>query len=346
MDGKQPEGTSHWRTWKVVILLLVGLIVVDVAVRAHRSLWFRFDPHPYRDHLEGCRRQRWDMLIVGGSPTGYAIDPAILAGARWHGQPLRDIYNFGLPLATAAEVFESARHGLTAPPRLLLYGVCVSDFNEDRRVPEGPQYLMNSADLVRWIGHRPGAGLWGLKQFALQRLGDVWQLFANRRGIRLWAEQCFAEACPGLAGECDADASANYCAWRYGNGYIAPANAPFRALLPEQGADGLGCFLEKYRLGAYFTYLDDLAAWTAARGIPLVLVDMPVHASLETHYPQVFERYRARLAETERAMGLPVLRPTRAALGLDDSCFGDPYHLNAKGSRRLSEWIRQALEGL
>jgi hypothetical protein len=345
MHKNQPPVSSRWRPWKVVILLLAGLTLLDLPVRANRALWSRYDPHPYRDHLEGCRRQKWDLLIVGGSPAGYALDPGVLAGTRWRGQPLRDVYNCGLPLATAAEVFETARHGVTAPPRLLLYGICVSDFNEERRVPEGSEFLMDSADLARWVRYRPESGMWGVKHFALERLGGAWQLFASRRGIRLWAEQQIAAAWPGPTGEGAADLSAHYDLWRHGNGYINPGDAPFRLIPPEQGGD-FGILLEKYRLGAYFKYLNDLAAWSEAHAIPLVLVDMPVHASLEAHYPQVLNRYRARLAKVERARRLQILRPSREALGLDDTCFCDPYHLNGQGGRRLTDWVRQALEGL
>src|SRR5207253_2785475 len=101
-------------------------------------------------------------------------------------------------------------------------------------------------------------------------------------------------------------------------------------------------FLDKYRTGSHLKYLDELLAWASARGVAVVLVDMPVTADLESLYPAAFAEYRARLAEVE-TRGVTVLRAHRDVVRLGEDKFADMIHLNADGAATLSAWLRGQL---
>ena len=75
--------------YRVLIWLAVALAGLDRVVAAQARRWDAYDPHPYRERLARCREGRWDLLVVGGSPAMCGIDPAILAGAPWRGEPAR-----------------------------------------------------------------------------------------------------------------------------------------------------------------------------------------------------------------------------------------------------------------
>ena len=88
------------------------------------------------------------MVIVGGSPTMAGIDAAVLSGTHWQGRPLLHCFNLGLPLATTAEVCLAVEHAIGPSPRLLLYGIAVTDLNSSRLEPGGPRQLMSARDLA------------------------------------------------------------------------------------------------------------------------------------------------------------------------------------------------------
>src|SRR5579884_470217 len=132
---------AGWGRYRVLLYFLVGLIALDLAVDAGRPVWRAYDPDEYRARLNNCRRRPHDLVLVGGSPVSEGIDPAPLRGLPWQGRPITHPYNFGLPGATTSEVWYAVEHGLTAPPRLLVYGVTASDLNESRDEPQGPRVL-------------------------------------------------------------------------------------------------------------------------------------------------------------------------------------------------------------
>ena len=108
------------RRLRVLAWFIVGLIALDVLVAGFRGCWDRYDPDDYQEKLRACRRRQWDLLIVGGSPVCEGLDPAVIAGLTWNGSELQRVYNLGLPGATTSEVWHAVRHGVTAPPRMLV----------------------------------------------------------------------------------------------------------------------------------------------------------------------------------------------------------------------------------
>src|SRR5262249_47516383 len=151
-DG--PRWRRGWR-WRVVLFFVLGLALVDVAVRSRARLWGRYDNHIYDKRLICCRQRPRDVVIVGGSPCPDGGDPGPLGGGRWQGRPAEDAFNAGLPLGTTAEVWHLVEHGLPAPPRLLVYGITATDLNDSRLEPQGPRELMTTADVVAWARARP-----------------------------------------------------------------------------------------------------------------------------------------------------------------------------------------------
>jgi hypothetical protein len=347
LTGKNGPALSY--PYRLAVYLVLALAAVEGLVAANGRMWRAYDPNPYRERLEGCREQAWDLVVIGGSPAMDGFDPAVLAGLRWQGHTLDRVYNLSLPLATTAEVFHAVEHGLPVPPRLLLYGITATDFHDDRVEPLGPRQLMDLRDVVRWGWSRPGAVLWCARHFVKGRLERLWKLWYYREGIRRWAadqaERCWPGVCPVAAQEARAGLaqSAALCS---GHGFLQPIAAT-GANYDRQKASGAVAsrfrFLENYRLG-YLDYLDRLLVWAGRRGVSVALVDLPVPADLEERlYPQVFAAYRAALAEVQRARGVCVLHATRQAVGLTDADFMDQIHLNVSGTARLSAWVRNRL---
>jgi hypothetical protein len=334
----QPEAirghVPWWRRYRVVVYLVLGLAAIDAVVAHFAHVWRAFEQHPYREKVRACRAHPWDLVVVGGSPAAYAFDPGVLAGLRWQGHSLDQVYNLGLALATTAEVYHATVRGLPTPPRLLIYGVTASDLNDDRLEPNGPRQLMDLGDVVRWCRQRPDVADWCLRHFLDERRARLWKLYYYREGIRRWVVD--------QAGRLSQD-----------HVLAAPLAPPVILNVDtSQRLDHLRAagkvknffpFLERYHIGVYLIYLHWLLDWGERQGVPVVLVDLPVPEDLERLCPEPFATYRAALAQVEHTRGVRVLRASRDTLGLNDADFADLIHLNGRGKARLSAWVRQAL---
>jgi hypothetical protein len=350
-DATAPGSRPGWSRFWVILYLLVGLATLDVLVLCHRPVWIAYDPDEYRERLDNCRRRPHDLLVVGGSPVAEGIDTSVLEGLTWQGLPLRGAFNLGLPGATTTETWHAARHGVTNPPRLLVYGVTASDLNDNRNEPEGPRFLMDADDVLAWVRHRPRSAEWCLRQVFWDRLARCWQLGYYRNGIRLWAADRVDRLCPGPFAGAAAEARKGL---RRGkdlaaeHGYAPDPDTQARRLDRMKGADHdhepVFGFLKDYRLGEHLANLHRLLDWAGTQGTDVVLVDVPVSADLERRYPGEFQRYREALAEAGRAHAVRVLSATREAVGVGDEDFGDLIHLNATGAAKFSAWLRRQLE--
>jgi hypothetical protein len=346
---RQNVKEKSWRRYRVFAYLLVGLVAIEVAVALNRPVWRAYDPDEYRERLHNCRRRPHDLVLVGGSLVSEGLDPAPLRGLRWRGAVIEHPYNLGLPGGTTSEVWHAVEHGLTEPPQLLVYGVTASDLNDHRDEPQGPRQLMDWHDLPRWVRYRPEAADWAPRQFLWERLGRLWQLYAYRNGIRLWAADQVEQCWPGPFADAAAEARKGLrraTALHGPDGYAPDADTRVRSLayLKAHGTNGPPIpFLDGYHLGGHLRYLHRLLDWAHGRGVAVVLVDMPVSADLEELHPSAFARYRAALAEVAKQHDVPVLHAGRNALGLDDTHFADLVHLNSRGAARMSAWLRDQL---
>jgi len=332
--------------------LLGGLALIDAGVLRYRKALDAYDPNEYRERLESCRRQAWDLVMIGGSPMAEDIDPAQLAGLYWHGTSLSRNFNLGLAGATTTTIWHAVEHGIVAPPRLLLYGITATDLNDSRDEPNGVWTLMDVADVAEWLRRRPAQGEWCVRHFFSEHLARLWSLRYYCNALRLWLAERAETSWPGACA--DAAAEARYhltftAALRRGDGF-APRPENHDQTLADLNAMNLVeprfRFLEDYRLGGHLQYLHRILDWAAERGVDVVLIDMPVAAEVEALHPQAFTAYRAVLAEVARARGLCVLRPTREAVGLNDCLFADRVHLNARGRDRMGAWVRARLDEL
>ena len=338
---------------RAVLYLLLLLAGIDILVAAHAARWRAYDPSYYRERLDACRRGDWDIVVVGGSPAMCGFDPDVLAGTRRHDRPLRRVFNFGLPLATTVDVWHAVEHGLTRPPRLLVYGIAATDLNANRVGTQGPRYLMDLRDLARVTRNRPTKAHWSLGRYLDERLTSLWSLYHYRDGIRRWAADRLDATWPGLCPDAATEAHINL--------HNSAALRSPRGLMPEPPArpeSRLDCqkaaghvpppipWLKDYDSRGYLPYLDRLLDWGAGRGVEVVLVNVPFSADIEERaYPKEFAAYRATLTGAARRRGVKMLWPSRAELGLTDAHFTDACHLNADGAVRLSAWVRQRLEG-
>lgn len=345
---------TKWLRYRILLYFLAGLIGLDAVVFACRKVWRSYDPDDYLERLEACRASEWDLIVVGGSPVTEGIDPALLAGVSWHGQPLNRAFNLGLPGATTSDVWHAVEHGITRPPRLLVYGLTASDLNDARDEPHGPRALMSAADMRCWTQLRPEAAGWCIRQYLYGRSAEIWNLYRYRNGIRLWAanqiEGIHADACPDAAAESQRGLQLSQ-AIHSANGFAPSLEEARTRHFDRMKAEGYVPphfhYLDDYHLGGHLGYLHRLLDWGQEQGVKIVLLDMPVTHDLEDCLdPAPYACYRQALAEVERTRGARVLRATRQAVGLTDADFSDLIHLNADGTARLGAWLRRALEGL
>lgn len=346
----RPDSAVRRRLWRIIAGLVFGLIFVDRLVYSAGDTFERYAPDDYLEKVAACANRRPDFVVLGGSPVAEGIDPDLLTGIHRAGVPLGRGYALGLNGGTTTDFFHALGRACPEPPRLLIYGVSATDWNDARNEPHGPYSLMTVGDVVRCHSIRPDAAGWVTKHFLEGRLARATALFRYRNGIRLWAAEQVDAVWPGSCPEStrDARSTAAYTdALRSGTGY---APTPWFAgrrydLVKAAGDPGppFG-FLDKYRTGSHLKYHDQILARARANGVAVVIVDMPVTADLEQRYPDVYAGHQSRIIEWEARGPEPVLRATREAVGLTDADFADIIHLNGVGAAKLSRWLRERLD--
>jgi hypothetical protein len=344
---------SAARRYRVLIWFVVGLFGLDRVIASQARRWDAYDPHPYRERIARCRQGRWDLLVVGGSPAMCGIDPAGLAGMTWHGERLESAYNLGLPLGTANEVWLAAEHGPVVPPRLMIYGATATDFNDSRRSSDGPRELMTVADVRTAAAARPKLAAWYAINVGSEWVANAWQLYYHRRGIHYFFADVADSIRPGL---CSADAAearrglAVTTNLRTGDGYTrATPEAPMMRLNSEWAAAQTRetfPFMDRYSVGAaHLAALDRMLAAAERRGVPVVIVDLPVPADLDRRmFPAEFAAYRSALKAAAASRNVHVLWADRESLGITNTDFSDLIHLNNEGAAKVSGWIRRIVE--
>lgn len=344
--------TTSWRTTvcrrgRIPLLFVLGMIGLDLVVHASRATWRRYDPDDYRERVRACRDGTWDMVIVGGSPVHEGVDPALLRGLTWRGTTLKRVFNCGLEGATTSDTYLAVEQGLTKPPRLLVYGITASDVNDARGEPHGPRILMGPGDLAVAWHLRPGAAWWTTRHWLVGQAARSWNLYHYRHGIRLWLADQFPDFAPEAAAEVDNNLRISTAIASNG-GYAPRPEMRERRLdrLKSRGWTGMPFIhLEKYRLGGHLRYVHRILDWAEAHGTTAMLVDMPVSGDLEEiHFAPAFARYRQTVRELAAKRGVQVVWASRQAVGLTNADFADLIHLNAKGSKRFSTWLRGELE--
>src|SRR5439155_1026531 len=90
--------------YRVLIWFVVAIVAVEVTVAAEARLWQTYDPNPYASRFRAYDRRGADLLVVGGSPAMCGLDPSLLSGVCWHGEPLHRAFNLALPLGTTTDV--------------------------------------------------------------------------------------------------------------------------------------------------------------------------------------------------------------------------------------------------
>jgi hypothetical protein len=332
------------------VSVIVGLVLIDLFAFASRGRFSPYTPDDYAEKVSGCADRRPDLVIVGGSPVAEGVNPDVLASVPWKGTPLRSAYALGLPGGTATDFFHAIRRACPVPPRVLVYGVTASDWNDARNEPHGAYSLMTWSDVIRCRSLRPDAAWWYTKQYLEGRLARASAAYRFRNGIRLWAavqaDAIWPGCCPESVKEAR-DQSAYFAALRSGSGYAPASWFVHRRYDLAKAAGDPGPpfgFFDKYRTGSHLKYLDELVAWAVDHGVDVVLVDMPVTVDLEAKYAKVFAEYRTRLAEWESTRGITVIRADRERVGLTDADFGDVIHLNGAGAAKFSAWLKHQLE--
>jgi hypothetical protein len=337
----------------MLLAFALGLAAIEAGLHATETFWHQYDPRPYRDRLAGFRRQRWDAVIVGGSTPAYGIEPNVLRGTPWRGEALDAIFNCSLPLATSTEIFQAVEQIVERPPRLIVYGVFVSDFDDGRFEPQGPGQLATLRQLTAWCQLRPDQARRHLRARLETSVSALTRLTAHRHALRRFAAERINRLLPGTFAEEASvvrDLRAQYAQWRHGNGSTADLHDTLAHWAKRNRHDPTLWprypFLRNLRVGRSWETLDLLLDRAERAGVPVVLAAMPVSAHLERHHAAELAAYRERLAATRRSGRADVLEANSSDLGLSDEDFCDPAHLNCTGRDKFSAWLRGALERL
>ena len=287
-----PSAQAVERSWldrhRVIIYFLVALLAVDLGVATHRDFWNLYSPDDYIERVEGCLHTAPDVVLLRGSTVSEGIDPAALVGLRWRGQPLQRPYNLGLPGATTSEVWHAVEHGLREPPRLVVYGLTASDWNDSRQEPHGPSALMSVSDVATSVAARPDSAEWVIRRLpSRSHRTPLESVLLPQRHSPLGGRHCRQplagpvsrrrrtstrerRACPRTAPR---------------RRFRSAARVPTGSARLRQSRGGVAeafPFLEKYRItGGHFSYLQRLLDWAEQQHVEVVLVDMPVSADLE-----------------------------------------------------------------
>jgi hypothetical protein len=331
-----PRRSPLGRKLRTPALVFAALLGFDFLIAANRDRWERYSPDDYAERVRGCAASPRDFVVVGGSPVAEGIDPDRIGPNG---------YAIGLSGGTTTDMYYALTHACPTPPRVLVYGVSVSDMNDSRNEPHGPHSLMTWGDLAECVRTRPDVAEWETRHFLQARLGRCWAAFRYRHGIRMWAAATADEAFPGsfpASAKEARDGRTLSESLRTGSGYVPTAGFAFRqydnvkATNAPQPPFG---FLDKYRTGSHLKYVDKMLDWAGERGSEIVLVEMPVTADLEAKYAAAVAEFRTRLAEIEARRRVRIVRATRDAVGLTDADFADLIHLNHVGARKLSTWV-------
>src|SRR5260370_33056923 len=120
-----------------LLYTLLAFAAVNVGVFLFRDTWTSYDPNEYHERLVSCRRQGWDLVLVGGSAMAEDVDPARLSGLAWRGTALNRVFNLGLAGAPTTGIWHAVEHGVGAPPPPLVSRSTASDLNDNRDEPNG-----------------------------------------------------------------------------------------------------------------------------------------------------------------------------------------------------------------
>lgn len=340
-------------TFRVVFFWLMGLLAVELLVRANGPRWRLYEADDYRERIHACRRQRPDLVVIGGSPVSEGIEAIRLAGLHWRGETLGKPFNLGLPGGTATEFRLAIKHGVLDTPKLLVYGCTASDLNDTRQEPNGPRCLVDRQDLWEWVREYPKSREWAVRRYALARLEQVSALYRHRYAIRLAAADVAEDYFPGSFEKTREEAARNKnhtLGMRSPGGYSPRPNfagGNFAAWTPHERDQAPFNFFQRFAIGGqHMSELTKILDWAGKEKVDVVLFEIPVTQYLEDRHPGVYPKFRSALADYAKEHGVRVIPCSRSIAGLTDADFGDLTHLNAAGARKLSDWLRTELEAL
>lgn len=344
---------ERWRWFLPLGWLLLGLLVLDLAMRLTAPTWERYSPDDWLERVRTCAHEPRDIVFLGGSPVSEGIDPSLLMGLNWQGEELHNGYSLGLPGGTTTDVYFAYRQGCPTPPKLVIYGVAPSDWNDSRNEPHGPGTLYSWADLQEACAVRPELTSWYRKHYGRTHLANLSAIWKHRHGLRMASAAAFLERFPESVSEAAAEAQRLRRSTeriRHGNGY-APAEYFATRRYSDMKASGWVAppfqALAKYQTGSHLRFLKKLAEELASSGAQLVLLEMPLTADLETRHAAECRQFQRDLrAFLKDYPDVRHLAAARQAVNLSDDHFSDLIHLNSGGADKLSRWLKQQLEAL
>lgn len=322
------------RAVRIVSAVVVVLLVLELAARLlepQLSAAARWNHAVPGDHLENIDRLAAaggvDVLVVGSSSVGSGVDPEQLAAEV---EAPRGAYSLWMngPSVRSIELLTSRFALPTLSPRVLVVGVSSRELNDEGETQRDHVEVLRTSSAGRTLltGDGPLAQLERAvtRASALvrtrQELRQPHRVLDAVRGVRE----------PSEIGRRGMDTDTVDARLE-----ILPAHV-------EQEREALRPFAVG---GTELEALAELVQGARARGVEVVLVDMPVLEEVYVPYHQRGidddRRYRGVLASFAEAHDVELVQARQ--LDWDEDLFADENHLNGKGARRLTSLVSEAI---
>ncbi len=330
-----PEPRRRRRGARVLCAVVLVLLVVELVARLlepQLSPAARWNHAVPGDHLENVERLSAaggvDVLVVGSSSVGSGVDPDQLADDT---RVRRGAYNLWMngPSAQSIELLTSRFAMPALSPQVLVVAVSSRELNDVGRSQRDHVEVLRTSSAGRTLltGEGPVARLerWITRASALVRTRQELRQPSRVLDVLLGRRERSAIGPRGMDTE-RVDQTLE----------ILPAHV-------EQEREALRPFAVG---GAELEALAELVDAAQARGIEVVLVDMPVLEEVYVPYHQRGveddRRYRAVLASFAEAQDVELVQARE--LDWDEDLFADENHLNGKGARRLTGLVGDAID--
>ncbi len=191
----RPFLIRHHRRVMICGSCLLTLATIELIVRSGAPVLRAYDEATYQKTLDALDASgRPDIVILGSSRAGYALDPAVVE--RITG---RRAFNAYIPATKVVEWNVLARRMFTNhKPRLVILGINASEVRADYTPTEAARHAFNWNDFVESI-RVDGFSLDVAGAYARRALSPLWATYQFRYELSLWAGEQFDTLLPTQA---------------------------------------------------------------------------------------------------------------------------------------------------
>ncbi len=366
-DEGDSAGTILSRLLLRVVPVLILLVLLDLLLR-------RFLPQerllPYMDDEIASytllvdnyvQRPAPDVLFLGSSRMRDAVDPTLFAEllSQKLGRPA-SAFNLALGGAEAEELHAIATSHVPDPPPCVVLGFSGAEVGSVHRFRFASRFLWNFDNLVDYLRRTSPTRLEvkHVEYFIEQSICAPWYLFRHRDPLSAFVWQGARQ----VAGIGLTEEELKVRAWNRerllpyvlspdGHQELHPQGKPLSALIEENPLHG-AVLLRGRELNRDPGFFDAAAAHLLERtvtvlrerGSSVILVETPTSPHMQEYNDVLYgEYFRDRISELAAHLDVPFIPFRPSESGLTDYFYQDRNHLSAKGARRYTQLLFQAL---